>query len=341
MKRIHAAARAAGKPAMIVALDHDDGRRLLAEGYQALLVISGPLIVNAARSFLQVLRSFSHRGGHSYAQRPGTERAASRSMSYPSPPPGPGQVLVAVHTAGICGSDIHATQGLFPLTHPRVMGAEYSGTVLAAGRGVSRRLVGQAVACEPNYGCGACDDCPARAASASASTPCGWAASRSGWCSPGTACTPSRKDSTSPRRPSPSPRPAASRGSRWARMRRGATVVVIGGGIMGLLTLALAKARGAGTAILSDPVASRREAAGRLGADVTVDPSHRGTWPGSWTARPVAGASTSPARRSESRSSWRRARGLVRPRGVVQLVGVYARREAPFPSTSSISTSAS
>jgi 2-keto-3-deoxy-L-rhamnonate aldolase RhmA len=55
--RIHAAARAAGKPAMIVALDHNDGRRLLAEGYQALLVVSGPLIVNAARDFLRVLRS--------------------------------------------------------------------------------------------------------------------------------------------------------------------------------------------------------------------------------------------------------------------------------------------
>ena len=55
--RIHAAARAAGKPAMIVALDHEDGRRLLAEGYQALMVVSGPMIVNAARDFLHVLRS--------------------------------------------------------------------------------------------------------------------------------------------------------------------------------------------------------------------------------------------------------------------------------------------
>ncbi len=55
--RIHAAARAAGKPGMIVALDHDDGRRLLAEGYQAVMVVTGPMIVNAARDFLRVLRS--------------------------------------------------------------------------------------------------------------------------------------------------------------------------------------------------------------------------------------------------------------------------------------------
>jgi D-arabinose 1-dehydrogenase-like Zn-dependent alcohol dehydrogenase len=30
----------------------------------------------------------------------------------PEPTPGPGEVLIAVHTAGIC-DDIHATQGLF------------------------------------------------------------------------------------------------------------------------------------------------------------------------------------------------------------------------------------
>ena len=55
--RIHQAARAAGRPAMIVALDPEDGRRLLAQGYQALLVITGSLIVNAARGFLQALRA--------------------------------------------------------------------------------------------------------------------------------------------------------------------------------------------------------------------------------------------------------------------------------------------
>ncbi len=77
----------------------------------------------------------------------------------PEPAPGPGQVLVSVHTAGVCGSDVHAIQGLFPATPPRVMGHEYSGVVVDVGRGVSRRLVGQAVACEPNYGCGTCEDC--------------------------------------------------------------------------------------------------------------------------------------------------------------------------------------
>src|SRR5882724_11791362 len=56
-------------------------------------------------------------------------------------------------------------------------------------------------------------------------------------------------------------------------MPRGATVLVIGGGIMGLLTMALARRRGAKRLILSDPLEERRRIARRLGAQVVVDPS--------------------------------------------------------------------
>src|SRR5438876_10706597 len=77
----------------------------------------------------------------------------------PDPVAGPGQVVVGIHTAGICGTDIHDTQGLFPWTPPMVLGHEYTGVVLDVGRGVSRRLVGRTVACEPSYGCGQCAEC--------------------------------------------------------------------------------------------------------------------------------------------------------------------------------------
>jgi 2-keto-3-deoxy-L-rhamnonate aldolase RhmA len=54
--RIAAAARAAGRPAMCVALSPEDGRRLIERGFQALLVASGSLIAGAARNFLEALR---------------------------------------------------------------------------------------------------------------------------------------------------------------------------------------------------------------------------------------------------------------------------------------------
>src|SRR5881628_487211 len=63
----------------------------------------------------------------------------------PDPVAGPGQVVVGIHTAGICGTDIHATQGLFPWTPPMVLGHEYTGVVREVGRGVSRSLVGRVV----------------------------------------------------------------------------------------------------------------------------------------------------------------------------------------------------
>src|SRR5262249_59473757 len=69
--------------------------------------------------------------------------------------------------------------------------------------------------------------------------------------------------------------PAACCGSglEMFRMPKAATVLVIGGGLMGLLSLPFAKARGAARTILSDPLASGRETARRLGADLVVDPT--------------------------------------------------------------------
>jgi 2-keto-3-deoxy-L-rhamnonate aldolase RhmA len=54
--RIAGAARAAGRPAMIVALDPEDGRRLIDRGFQALIVVAGAVLARAARNFLEALR---------------------------------------------------------------------------------------------------------------------------------------------------------------------------------------------------------------------------------------------------------------------------------------------
>ena len=79
----------------------------------------------------------------------------------PEPVAGPGHVVVDVHAAGICGTDVHATQGLFPWKPPLVLGHEYTGVVREVGRGVAKSLVGRVVGCEPSYGCGKCAECAA------------------------------------------------------------------------------------------------------------------------------------------------------------------------------------
>lgn len=78
------------------------------------------------------------------------------------PSPGPDEVLVRVHTAGICGSDAHAYEyegGYDWIAMPRIMGHEYSGTVEAVGDRVTAFEPGDRVVEEPIHHCGECFQC--------------------------------------------------------------------------------------------------------------------------------------------------------------------------------------
>jgi threonine dehydrogenase-like Zn-dependent dehydrogenase len=82
----------------------------------------------------------------------------------PPPSPGPGELLVDVSVAGICGSDIHGFTGTNGRRPPgTVMGHEFGGTVVAAGPGADDGLVGSVVAINPVVSCGSCDLCQAGA----------------------------------------------------------------------------------------------------------------------------------------------------------------------------------
>ena len=187
------------------------------------------------------------------------------------PVAGPGQVVVGIHTAGICGSDLHATQGLFPFTPPMVLGHEYTGTVRAVGRGVSRRLVGRTVACEPSYGCGECAECQAgRVSQCPRCVRVGGFAERV--VLPASCVHPLPRGLDLVTAALTEPAACCLAGLEMFKMPRGATVLVIGGGLMGLLTMVLARRRGGRRLILYDPIEERRRIARRLGAHVVVDP---------------------------------------------------------------------
>src|SRR5947199_7144661 len=76
-----------------------------------------------------------------------------------APEPGADQALVRVAVAGLCGTDYSIFSGDRPVTYPRVMGHEFVGRVEAVGPGVTTPRVGDRVAIEPNYSCGACPLC--------------------------------------------------------------------------------------------------------------------------------------------------------------------------------------
>src|SRR5215210_5352125 len=67
------------------------------------------------------------------------------------PRPGPGQVLLAVRAAGICGTDLHIYHDEYPTQPPVVLGHELAGEVVAIGDGVTRISVGDRVTTETYF----------------------------------------------------------------------------------------------------------------------------------------------------------------------------------------------
>jgi L-iditol 2-dehydrogenase len=74
---------------------------------------------------------------------------------------GPGEVLLKVNVASICGTDLkvlHRTLQGQPAGE-FIMGHEYAGTVAALGPGVSEFQIGDRVAVEVHKGCDRCENC--------------------------------------------------------------------------------------------------------------------------------------------------------------------------------------
>ena len=78
----------------------------------------------------------------------------------PDPEPGPGEVLIRVHRCGICGTDLSMTKGeMWDYGANSTIGHEYSGEIVALGKGVEGFRLGQKIAAVPSGACGHCDAC--------------------------------------------------------------------------------------------------------------------------------------------------------------------------------------
>jgi 2-desacetyl-2-hydroxyethyl bacteriochlorophyllide A dehydrogenase len=74
--------------------------------------------------------------------------------------PGAGQALVRILRIGVCGTDLHAYQGRQTFfTYPRVMGHELAVEVLETGPGVDCVEAGAVCSVEPFLNCGECPPC--------------------------------------------------------------------------------------------------------------------------------------------------------------------------------------
>lgn len=89
------------------------------------------------------------------------QRAGAHSFEVrqvPRPEPGPGEIRIAVEACGICGSDLHLL-GMGFFAPGMTPGHEAAGVVDALGAGVTGWQTGAHVAVEPMRGCGRCAEC--------------------------------------------------------------------------------------------------------------------------------------------------------------------------------------
>ncbi|HUO91796.1 MAG TPA: zinc-binding dehydrogenase [Rhizomicrobium sp.] len=217
--------------------------------------------------------------------------AVFREMSKPlvvetiaDPEPGPTDIILKVKNCGICGSDLHMTEptSVMPLALGSVMGHEFAGEVVAVGKNVTHLWKqGDRAAGFPFICCGE-------------HTPClNFAAGKSGMCGKGISIGLGQShgayaefvkigassgfrlpDSVSFREGAMvEPLAVGLHAVDMAKMPRGATVLVVGAGPVGLATMLWAKFLGARHVIVSERTEMRNKMAAKFGATDAIDPS--------------------------------------------------------------------
>ena len=185
-----------------------------------------------------------------------------------APAPGPGEALIEVAACGVCGSDLHQYLGRWPQPEYAV-GHEIGGVVTKCGDGVSSVEPGDPVCVEPFLYCGRCRYCQAGRyfhcydMGFLSLTAHGGMAAR--------ACIPEyclhKLPDAVPTELGALCEPLAVgiHGLRLARVSGEQTVLVLGGGTIGLLTAAAARWLGAREVYLTAKYSHQAEAALRLG----------------------------------------------------------------------------
>ena len=191
------------------------------------------------------------------------------------PKPGSKECLVKVLACGICGTDRHIYHGEYPSSKPVILGHEFGGVIEEVGPD-SKFKVGQVVSVDPNIVCGNCEDCRAeRTAFCPDLTALG--VNINGGLAeyvltPDSQIYPVRNDLNPLHLAFIEPLACSIRGMDLAKLTGGEKVAILGGGVIGLLVVQLAKLAGASEIVLVTRQKFRRDVALKIGATRVVDP---------------------------------------------------------------------
>ncbi len=207
-----------------------------------------------------------------------------RIEDIPKPLPQKGEVLIKVMACGICGTDVHifnGDEGAAATPSQTVLGHEFSGIIEAVGDDVSNFAPGERVCVDPNKLCGDCSYCK-KGIGHFCENMIGIGTTVNGgfsqYCTVPQSQVYKIADSTTYEMAAMTePVACCVHGIDMCDIKCGETVAVIGGGMIGMIMLQLAKISGAGKLIMIEPVKEKRETAGKLGADICIDPINEDT----------------------------------------------------------------
>jgi 2-desacetyl-2-hydroxyethyl bacteriochlorophyllide A dehydrogenase len=201
----------------------------------------------------------------------------------PDPEPGPNDLILKVKNCGICGSDLHMTEptSIMPLALGSVMGHEFAGEVVALGRAAAGQWkAGDRVAGFPYICCGEHTPCLNFSGT---SKVCGKGiavglgqshGAYAEYVKIGAASAFRLPESVSFREGAMvEPLAVGLHAVDMAKLARGATVLVVGAGPVGLSVILWAKFLGARHVIVSEKAEVRKKMAARFGATDAIDPA--------------------------------------------------------------------
>ena len=199
----------------------------------------------------------------------------------PIPKPKTGEALIRVRAVGVCGSEIHYYRdgriGTAVVDKPVIPGHEFAGEIAELGRGVKGLDVGQRVAVEPGAPCWECEWCVQGKYHVCRSMRfCGMpgqdGAYREYIAWPARLCHPLPRNVSFGAGAMIEPAAVGFEALKVAPVQLGDTVLVIGCGSIGLVTLQAALLSGAAEVIVTDVLDDRLKVAKSLGADKTLNP---------------------------------------------------------------------
>lgn len=187
------------------------------------------------------------------------------------------ELLVKVAYCGVCGTDRHIFEGKASASIPVILGHEYSGVIVDKGSSIENFTVGDNVAIDPNIYCGYCEYCRIGKVNFCSNHKALGVTLNGGFAEysivPASQAYRIPNDFELSVAAFAEPLSCCLRGIEHADIKPGNTVVIIGGGSIGLIMVQLVRNAGASKIILIEPDILKQHLGITLGADFVLNPS--------------------------------------------------------------------